>query len=50
MYRFKLKARVNGMATEEIVAAMSLSEAEKLFRAKYPKDARISFMSWDRIA
>ena len=33
-----------------ILSAMSLSQAEKLFRAKYLKDAKISFMSWDRVA
>lgn len=49
MDRFKIKARVNGMRTEEIVAAESSWDAVRLFRAKYPKDADISIISKDRI-
>lgn len=49
MYRYKIRAKVNGMRTEEIIAATSSQDAERLFRAKYPKDAKININSRDRV-
>lgn len=48
MYTFKIKFRVDGRQTEQIVRAQSKFDAEKLIKAQYP-NSKISFIATVKI-